>query len=70
MVDKHKEKVIKVAIQEYKNSILFGFSSSTPHAINMMEEAFYMCSPFNIKGIAELKKTIEEAKKYRKELSQ
>lgn len=70
MKDMHKETVIEVAIQEYKNSVLFGFSSSTPHAINMMEEAWYMCSPFNIKGIAELEKTIKEAKeKYKKELS-
>lgn len=70
MRDAHKEKVIKTAIQEYKNSVLFGFSSSTAHAINMMEEAHYMCAPFNIKGIAELERTIKEAKeKYKYELS-
>lgn len=70
MKDSHKEKVIRVAIQEYKNSVLFGFSSSTAHAINIMKEAYYMCSPFNVDGIAELKKTIKEAKeKYKKELS-
>ena len=68
MRDAHKEKVIKTAIQEYKNSVLFGFSSSTAHAINMMEEARYMCAPLNIKGIAELEKTIKEAKeKYKDE---
>lgn len=67
--DKHKELVIKTAIQEYKNSVLFGFSSSTVHAIDMMEEAYYMCSAYNIKGIAELKETIKEAKeKYKNEL--
>lgn len=71
MKDAHKEKVIKTAIQEYKNSVLFGFGSNTAHAINMMEEAEYMCSPFNIKGIEELRKTIKEAKeKYKKELNQ
>jgi hypothetical protein len=59
--DSHKEKVIESAIQEYKNSILFGFGSSALHAINMMELAYYMCAPFNIKGMAELKKTIEDA---------
>ena len=63
MRDLHKEKVIKTAIQEYKNSVLFGFSSGTAQAINMMEEARYMCAPFNIEGIAELEKTIKEAKK-------
>lgn len=69
MRDVHKEKVIKTAIQGYKDSVLFGFSSSTAHAINMMEEACYMCAPFNIKGIAELEKTIKEAKeKYKDEL--
>ena len=69
MRDSHKELAIKTAIQEYKNSVLFGFSSSTAHAINMMEEAYYMCSAYNIKGIAELKETIKEAKeKYKKEL--
>lgn len=69
MRDSHKELVIKTAIQEYKNSVLFGFSSSTAHAINMMEEAYYMCSAYNIKGIAELKETIKEAKeKYKNEL--
>lgn len=70
MRDAHKEKIIKTAIQEYKNSVLFGFSSSTAHAINMMEEARYMCAPFNIKWIAELEKTIKEAKeKYKDELN-
>lgn len=62
MKDTHKENVIKSAIQEYKNSVLFGFSSNTARAINMMEEAYYMCSPFNISGTAELGKTIIEAK--------
>lgn len=69
MKDKHKEKVIQVAIQEYRNSTLFGFGSNTAHAINMMEEARYMCAPFNVDGIVELEKTIKEAKiKYKKEL--
>lgn len=68
MRDTHKELVIKTAIQEYKNSVLFGFGSSTAHAINMMENAFYMCSG-NIEGIEELRRTIQEAKeKYKKEL--
>ena len=68
MRDSHKELVIKTAIQEYKNSVLFGFSSSTAHAINMMENAFIMCSG-NIEGIEELRKTIKEAKeKYKNEL--
>ena len=70
MRDKHKEKVIEVAIQNYKDSVAFGFSSSTKNAINMMEEAYYMCSGFNIDGISELRKIIDEAKeKYKKELS-
>ena len=44
MRDSHKELAIKTAIQEYKNSVLFGFSSNTAHAINMMENVFIMCS--------------------------
>lgn len=69
MRDAHKELVIKTAIQEYKNSVLFGFSSSTAHIIAMMEEAYCMCSAYNIKGIAELRRTIKEAKeKYKNEL--
>lgn len=68
MRDTHKELVIKTAIQEYKNSVLFGFSSSTVHAINMMENAYIMCSN-NIEGIEELRRTILEAKeKYKNEL--
>lgn len=68
MRDSHKELVIKTAIQEYKNSVLFGFSSSTAHAINMMENTFIMCSG-NIEGIEELRKTIKEVKeKYKNEL--
>lgn len=67
--DAHKELVMKTAIQEYKNSVLFGFSRNTAHAINMMENAYIMCSG-NIEGIEELRKTIQEAKeKYKKELS-
>ena len=70
MRDLHKEKVIKTAIQEYKNSVLFGFGSNTANAINVMENAFIMCSPFNIQGVAELQKTIKEAKeKYKDELN-
>lgn len=68
MRDAHKELVMKTAIQEYKNSVLFGFSRSTAHTINMMENAFIMCS-CNIEGIEELRRTIQEAKeKYKKEL--
>ena len=62
MRDSHKELAIKTAIQEYKNSVLFGFSSNTAHAINMMENVFIMCSG-NIEGIEELRKTIKEASK-------
>lgn len=70
MRDKHKETVIRTAIQECKNSVLFGFSSSTPHAIVMMEDAYAMCSAYNIDGIAELRKTIRNAKeKYKNELN-
>lgn len=70
MKDKHKETVIRVAIQEYKNFVLFGFSSSTPHAITMMEDVYDMCSAYNIDGIAELRKTIKEAKeRYKNELN-
>ena len=68
MRDTHKELVIKTAIQEYKNSVLFGFSSSTVHPINMMENAYIMCSN-NIEVIEELRRTILEAKeKYKNEL--
>ena len=67
--DAHKELVMKTAIQEYKNSVLLGFSRNTAHAINMIENAYIMCSG-NIEGIEELRKTIQEAKeKYKKELS-
>ena len=70
MRDKHKEKVIEVAIQEYQHSIAFGFSSSTPQAIYNMEQAYHMCSSFNIKDIDKLLALINEAKeKYKKELS-
>ena len=69
MRDSHKVVAINTAIQEYKNSVLFGFSSNTAHAINMMENVFIMCSG-NIEGIEELRKTIKEAKeKYKNELS-
>lgn len=69
MKDTHKERVIQTAIQNYKDSICFGFSNSTIHAIHMMEEARYMCAPFNIEGIAQLDKTIADAKsKFRDQL--
>lgn len=69
MRDKHKELVIKTAIQNYKDSILFGFSLSTASAISMMENVFFMCSCYNIEGIEELRETINSAKeKYKKEL--
>ena len=68
MRDAHKELVKKTAIQEYRNSVLFGFSRNTALAINMMENAYIMCSG-NIEGIEELRRIIQEAKeKYKKEL--
>ena len=42
MRDIHKQRIIQTAIREYKESVLFGFSPSAPHAINMMEEALHM----------------------------
>lgn len=62
MRDAHKELVMKTAIQEYKNSVLFGFSRSTAHAINMMENAYIMCSG-NIEGIEELRRTYRRQKR-------
>ena len=70
MRDKHKEQVIQTAIQEYRDSCCFGFGSRTAHTISMMEEAYYMCSLYNIRGITALKQTIDEAKdKWKKELA-
>ena len=70
MSDIHKQRIIQTAIREYKESVLFGFSSSTPHAINMMEEALHMCKPYNMLGISVLENTLKEAKKkYDKELT-
>lgn len=37
MRDLYKEKVIKTAIQEYKNSVLFGFGSNTANTINVLK---------------------------------
>lgn len=69
MRDLHKEEVVRTAIQEYKHSVLFGFGSNTANAINVMENVFIMCSPFNIQGVAELQKIIKDAKeKYKDEL--
>lgn len=70
MRDIHKQRIIQTAIREYKESVLFGFSSSAPHAINMMEETLHMCRPYNVLGISVLENTLKEAKKkYEKELS-
>ena len=69
MRDIHKQRVIQAAIREYEESVLFGFSTRTPHAINMMEEALYMCRPYNVFGISALENILKEAKKkYEKEL--
>lgn len=69
MRDRQKELIIKTSIQDYKNSILFGFSSSTASAISMMENVFIMCSCYNIEGIEELREIMNSAKeKYKKEL--
>ena len=70
MRDIHKQRVIQAAIREYEESVLFGFSTSTPHVINMMEEALYMCRPYNVFGISVLENILKEAKKtYEKELA-
>ena len=62
MKDKHKESAIQTAIQEYKLSVSFGFSSRTVAAINTMENVYIMCAPYNIDGIAVLGETINKAK--------
>ena len=84
MRDIHKQRIIQTAIREYKESVLFGFSPSAPHAINMMEEALHMCRPYNVLGISVLENSLkadvskfdeaemlikEAKKKYEKELS-
>ena len=63
MRDIHKQRIIQTAIREYKESVLFGFSPSAPHAINMMEEALHMCRPYNVLGISVLENSLKEAKK-------
>lgn len=63
MRDIHKQRIIQTAIREYKESVLFGFSPSAPHAINMMEETLHMCRPYNVLGISVLENTLKEAKK-------
>lgn len=68
MRDIHKQRILQAAIREYEESVLFGFSASIPHSINMMEEALYMCKPYNVLGISVLENTLKEAKKkYEKE---
>lgn len=70
MRDIHKQRILQIALREYDESVLYGFSPSTPHAINMMEEALHMCRPYNMLGISVLENTLKEAKKkYEKELS-
>lgn len=63
MRDIHKQRIIQTAIREYKESVLFGFSPSAPHAINMMEKALHMCRPYNVLGISVLENSLKEAKK-------
>ena len=41
MRDIHKQRILQAAIREYEESVLFGFSASIPHSINMMEEELY-----------------------------
>lgn len=59
---RNKELAIESAIQEYKNSISFGVSSRINRVINMMENVYIMCTPYNIKGVDTLGKAIKEAK--------
>lgn len=71
MKSKNKERIIKKAIQNYKKSTKFGFNETTANAINIMEEAYYMCMPYNTNGINELKQTIKQAKeKYKDQLQE
>lgn len=70
MRDIHKQRILQIALREYDESVLYGFSASTPHAINMMEEALHMCRLYNVLGISVLENTLkEDKKKYEKELS-
>lgn len=67
----HKEAIIQSVIENYRCSVVFGFSSTTAQAINAMEQAWIMCSGRNVSGIDQLNETIREAKeKFKDELEE
>jgi hypothetical protein len=59
MKNKERENIIQNSIKEYKNSTS---KESILNAINMMENAYVMCSKWNVNGIEQLRKIIIEAK--------
>lgn len=68
MTNKEREQIIEIALRDY-NMAVSGFQIQKPriiNAINMMENAYIMCSMWNVKNIEELRQAIIEAKsKYR-----
>lgn len=60
MTNKERERIIQNALIEYQNSYT---RYQLENALNMMENVFVMCSPWNVKGISQLQISIKEAKK-------
>lgn len=60
MANREREKIIQNALTQYKNSYS---KYQLENALNMMENVFMMCSPWNVKGISQLQISIKEAKK-------
>lgn len=64
MTNREREQIIDIAIRDYNNAISNPSTNrkqKIAFAINMMENAFIMCSIWNVKGIEELRQTIIKA---------
>lgn len=70
MRDKHKEKVIAVALDEYDRAVCSNSATEIARVVHMMENVWIMCVPFSIKGFDRLDAALKEAReKYKNILS-
>lgn len=70
MRDKHKEKVIAVALDEYDRAVRSNSATEIERTVNMMENVYIMCSLFSVKGFDRLDAALKEARvKYKNILS-
>lgn len=56
----YKKQVVETALQEYYDAIPFVNEQVKTDILNMLQNVYIMCSPFNIDGIDEIRQILQK----------